>query len=141
MEGAMAATVRRVDYFYAVVDDKPGEAYQLLAHMASGEVSLLAFNGIPLGMEKTQLVVFPEDAARLQHVAAREGLALTGPHHAFLIHGDVNLDALVELHRSLYEAGINVVCATGVTDGRGGFGYVVYVRHEDFQQAAAVLGV
>ncbi len=137
----MAATIRRVAYFYAVVDDKPGEAYQLLAHLASGEVSLLAFNGIPLGMEKTQLVFFPEDAGQLQHVAAREGLTLTGPNHAFLIQGDDELGALVEYHKRLYEAGLNVVCATGVTDGRGGFGYIVYVRHEDFEQAAQVLGV
>jgi hypothetical protein len=137
----MPANVRRVEYFYAVVDDKPGEAYQLLAHLASAEVNLLAFNGIPLGMEKTQLVVFPEDAAGLHQVAAREGLALTGPHHAFLINGDDQLGSLVDFHRKLYEAGLNVVCCTGVTDGRGGYGYIIYVRHEDFESAAGVLGV
>jgi hypothetical protein len=92
-------------------------------------------------MEKTQLVVFPEDAGRLQKIAALEGLQLTGPNHAFLIHGDADLAALVDLHRRLYEAGINVVCATGVTDGRGGFGYIIYVRHTDFDRAAALLGV
>jgi hypothetical protein len=137
----MATNVRRVEYFYVVVDDKPGEAYQLLGHLATGEVHLLAFNGIPLGMEKTQLVVFPEDAGRLQRIAAVEGIQLTGPHHAFLIHGDADLAALVELHRRLYEAGVNVVCATGVADGRGGFGYIIYVRHADFDRAADLLGV
>jgi prephenate dehydratase len=137
----MAAAIRRVAYFYAVVDDRPGEAYQLLAHLASGEVNLLAFNGIPLGMEKTQLVFFPEDEGQLEHVAAQEGLTLTGPQHAFLIQGDNELGALVEYHRRLYEAGLNVVCASGVTDGRGGFGYIIYVRHEDFERAAQVLGL
>ena len=137
----MPARIRRVEYFYAVVDDKPGEAYQLLAHLASGEVNLLAFNGIPLGMEKTQMVVFPEDATRLRHVADQQQLQLQGPHHAFMIHGDDELGALVDLHRKLYESGVNVVCATGVTDGRGGFGYIVYVRHEDFENAAEVLGL
>jgi hypothetical protein len=137
----MAVTIRRVAYFYAVVDDKPGEAYQLLAHLASADVNLLAFNGIPLGMEKTQLVVFPEDEARLMHVAAQEGLRLSGPNHAFLINGDDQLGALIDYHRKMYEAGVNVVCATGVTDARGGFGYIIYVRHEEFDRAAAALGV
>lgn len=136
----MAASLRRVEYFYTVVEDKPGEAYKLLANLASGEVNLLAFNGIPLGMEKTQLVVFPEDASRLQHVAARQGFQLTGPQHAFLIHGDDELGALVEYHRRLYEEGLNVVCCTGVIDAHGGFGYIIYVRHEDFEEAARVLG-
>jgi hypothetical protein len=137
----MAASVRRVDYFYTVVEDKPGEAYQLLAQLASGEINLLAFNGIPLGMDKTQLVVFPEDTQRLQHVASLHRLQLTGPQHAFLIRGDDELGALVDYHRRLYEAGVNVVCASGLTDGRGGFACLLYVRHEDFEEAASALGV
>lgn len=137
----MAATIRRVDYFHAVVDDRPGEAYQLLVHLATADVNLLAFNGIPLGMEKTQLVVFPENTARMVHAAAQEGLRLNGPNHAFLITGDDHLGALVDTHRTLFDASINVVCATGVADGRGGFGYVIYVRNEDFERAAAALGV
>jgi hypothetical protein len=137
----MAFSVRRVDYFYTVVDDRPGEAYQLLAHLASGNVNLLAFNGIPLGMEKTQLVVFPEDAGRLHEVAKEQGLELAGPNHAFLINGDDQLGALVDFHRKLYEGGVNVSCCTGVTDGSGGYGYIIYVRNEDFQRAAGVLGI
>ena len=31
--------------------------------------------------------------------------------------------------------------STGVTDGRGGFGYVIYVRPEHFQSAASALQV
>jgi hypothetical protein len=137
----MSVVVRRVSYFYTVVDDKPGEAYQLLGRLASADVNLLAFNGIPLGMEKTQLVVFPEDESRLHAMAEREGLHLTGPHHALLITGDNELGSLVDFHRQLYEAGLNVVCASGVSDGRGGFGYIIYVRHDDFEKAAELLQV
>jgi hypothetical protein len=137
----MAAIVRRVEYYYALVDDRPGEAYQFLSNLATSDVNLVAFNGIPVGLAKTQLVVFPEDPGKLRHAAALEGLTLTGPQHAFLIQGDDELGVLVDLHRRLYEAGVNVVSANGVTDGRGGFGYVVYVRHEDFERAADTLGV
>ena len=135
----MAATVRRVAYFYLVVEDRPGEAYRLLSGIASGGVSLLAFNAIPLGMNKTQLVLFPEEVDLLARVAEEQGLALSGPQHAILIQGDDHLGALANVHRQLFEAGVHVVCSSGLTDGRGGFGYLVYVRHEEFERAASVL--
>jgi hypothetical protein len=137
----MAVTVRRVSYYYVVVQDRPGEAYRILANMESGGVSLLAFNAIPLGMEKTQLVLFPEDESRLARVASGKGLSLEGPQRAFLISGDDRLGALVDLHRRLSDAKINVICSSGVTDGMGGFGYVLYVRNEDYDAAARQLGV
>ena len=87
----MAVTVRRVGYYYVVVQDRPGEAYRLLANMESGGVSLHAFNAIPLGMEKTQLVLFPEDEARLARVAEEQCLSLEGPQRAFLVTGDDRL--------------------------------------------------
>ncbi len=135
------AVVRPVEYFYAIVEDKPGEAYKVLRQMASAEINLLAFNAIPLGMEKTELVIFPEDAARLARVAEQAGLMLRGPHRAFLIQGDDELGALVEIHRKLAEANVNVLSSSGVTDGRGGYGYLVYVRADDYAAAARALGV
>ncbi|MGE3843303.1 MAG: hypothetical protein AB7I50_17165 [Vicinamibacterales bacterium] len=135
----MGAHVRRIDYFYTVVEDRPGEAYELLGHLSDAEVRLLAFSGLPLGMSKTQLVVFPADTGRLQHVAALEGLELTGPQHAFLITSDDHLNSLLDLHRRLFLAGINVVCATGMADETGRFGYIVYVRQEEYERAAEAL--
>jgi hypothetical protein len=137
----MAASVRPVEYFYAIVEDRPGEAYRFLKDMASAEINLLAFNAIPLGMDKTEVVVFPDDSARLMRAAEKLGLSLRGPYRAFLIQGDDELGALVGLHRRLSDAGVNVMSSSGVTDGKGGYGYVVYVRNEDFDRAGAALGV
>jgi hypothetical protein len=137
----MAATVRPVEYFYAIVEDRPGEAYRFLNDMASAEVNLLAFNAIPLGMDKTEVVLFPDDVSRLARAAEKLGLSLRGPHRAFLIQGDDELGALVDLHRRLSEARVNVMSSSGVTDGRGGYGYLVYVKNEDFDRASAALGV
>jgi hypothetical protein len=137
----MAARVRPVEYFYAIVEDKPGVAYTFLKDLASAEINLLAFNAIPLGMEKTELVLFPEETSRLARAAEKLGLMLRGPHRAFLIQGDDELGALVNLHRRLADAKVNVLSSSGVTDGRGGYGYIVYVRGEDFDAAARTLGV
>lgn len=137
----MAATVRPVEYFYAIVEDKPGEAYRFLENMASAEINLLAFNAIPLGMDKTEVVLFPDDVSRLARAAEKLGLSLRGPHRAFLIQGDDELGALVDLHRRLSDARVNVMSSSGVTDGKGGYGYLVYVKNEDFERASAALGV
>jgi len=133
--------IRRVEYFHATVKDQPGEAYQLLSHLATAAVNLLAFNAVPVGPEQTQLVIFPESVESLAQAAERTGLIMTGPQRAFLIQGDDKLGALVDLHRKLSDARINVYASSGVTDGVGGYGYVLYVRSEHYEDAAAALGV
>jgi hypothetical protein len=133
------ASIRRATYYYLMVKDRPGEGYRLLSHLADQGADLLAFNAVPLGGETTQLVLFPADAAHFAKAAERIGLSLTGPQHAFLITGDDRLGAFAEIHRKLAEAGINVFASSGVTDGRGGFGYVIHVRPEDHERAAHVL--
>jgi len=137
----MAATLQAVRYFYITVKDQPGQAYKFLSTLSAADVNLLAFNIVPVGLEQTQLVVFPEESQTLLAAAQSRGLGISGPQHAFLIQGDDQLGALVQYHRLLAEANINVYASSGVTDGRGGFGYVLYVRSEDFDRARSALGI
>lgn len=137
----MATKIQRVDYFHATVRDRPGEAYRLLSQLASSGVSLLAFSAIPAGPEHTQLMLFPKSPDSLMRAAGVTGMVLTGPQHAFLIQGDDELGALAETHRRLFDANVNVYASTGVADGQGGYGYVIYVRSDDFEDAARALGV
>jgi len=137
----MAAKIRRATYFHATVRDEPGEAYRLLALLAASNVNLLAFNAIPMGRENTQLMLFPEHAELLARVAAEKGIALSGPHPAFLIRGDDELGALVDMHERLATARINVYASAGVSADCGRYGYLLYVSPQDFENAATVLGV
>jgi len=43
------------------------------------------------------------------------------------------------LHKKLYDAGINIYASNGVTDGKGDYGYVLYVRPEKFESAKEML--
>ena len=137
----MAVRVRRVEYAYVTVRDRPGEAYQLLAALAEKGVELLAFGTFPTGPGHTQLQLFPADFEQLIIAASETGMILTEPNVAILVQGDDELGALVDIHRSLYDASVNVYASTGVTDGQGGYGYVVYVRPEDCDRASAALGI
>jgi hypothetical protein len=137
----VARTIRQIEYFYTMVRDRPGEAYGMLSRLGAAGVNLLAFNAVPAGVDQTQLVLFPENGDFLDQVTAEKGLELEGPHHALLIQGDDELGALSDIHRVLFEAGVNVSASGGVADGRGGFGYVIYLRENDVARAVGALGI
>ena len=136
----MTDAIRRGEYFYAVVDDRPGVLYGLLEYFRSRGVNLVAFTAFPLGDGRSQLDFFPERKQALLDAAEDIGLTLVGPKRAFMIQGEDNLGALVTYHRKLSQAGINVHAASGVTDGAGGFGYVLWVKPEDYEEAARTVG-
>ena len=137
----MSLNIRRVEYFYTTVKDQPGEAYKLLSWLAELGVNLVAFTAVPVGPQHTQLTLFPEDAPSLTHAAVAAGMTLVGPHPAFLVSGDDELGALAGIHSQLHEADVNVYASSGVTDGQGSFGYLIYLRSEDFETASKALGI
>jgi len=137
----MAGAIRKVSYFYVIVDDKPGEGLRLLTRLKDSGVNLIAFTAFPYGSGQSQLDFFPESAEQLIKAAGEEGITLVGPKNAFLIQGEDRSGALVEHHLKLSNAGINVHAANGVSDGSGGFGYVLWVKPEDYDKAAEALGV
>ncbi len=137
----MTAHIRRIEYFYTTVKDEPGRAFDLLSKLAFAGVNLVAFSAVPVGPASTQLVLFPEQPEFLTRFAKEAGLTLTGPQPVFLIQGDDELGALCEIHKRLSDADINVFKSEGVADGRGGYGYLIYVRQGDYEDAARALGV
>jgi hypothetical protein len=141
LEAIMACIVRRVDYFYTTVSDQPGEAYKLLKILADLGVSLLAFVAVPIGPLRTQLTLFPEDAGKLAREAQNDLMVLDGPHPALMVQGDDELGVLADVHMKLAKASVNVYASSGVADGKGSFGYILYVRPEEFARASGALGV
>lgn len=135
----MPFKIRRVDYFYTTVEDQPGEAYKLLSALAKLGINLLAFNGVPSGPMRTQLTLFPDDTHEMVDAATKAGVHLDGPHRALLAQGDDELGALASVHAKLFQADVNVYASSGVSDGRGSFGYVIYVSPGEFDKAASAL--
>jgi hypothetical protein len=135
----MPDTVQIVDYFYAVVGDRPGEARRLLEHMSEKGVNLLAFTAFPVEGNKTQLDFFPDNAQALQDAASEAGIKLVGPKKGILVQGDDRVGALHDHHLKLANANINVHAANGVANGAGRYGYIIWVSPADVQKAAEVL--
>lgn len=135
----MNARVCTAPYYYVRVEGDPDQAYRWLAEAASDEVDLQAFSAIPYGPNHVELTLFPVSADALERSAARHGWNLIGPYRALLIQGDDHLGALRDIHEELEETGVGVYATTGVTGGYGRYGYIVYVREQDFEAAARVL--
>ncbi|MCB0665959.1 MAG: hypothetical protein KDC80_09070 [Saprospiraceae bacterium] len=137
----MAFKIRRVNYYYLTIKDEPGAAYQLLTQFSGLGINLLAFTAIPIGPTSTQLTIFPDDKLDLESLAKKSGLNLEGPHPAFHVQGDDELGALAQVHYKLFVAHVNVYAASGTSDGRGNFGYIIYVKPADYTLAAEALGI
>jgi len=137
----MACNISRVEYFHTTKQNRPGEAYKFLSQLALLNINLLAFNAIPITPTDTELTIFPENPKFMKNEASRAGLYLEGPHPALLVQCDDRLGALADIHKKIYDAGVNVESASGVIDGRGAFGYVIHVKTADFEKAAAALGI
>ena len=137
----MSLIVRPVDYFYGTIASDAQEACRWLSSIAEAGVGLLAFCAVPMGPGHTQLTLFPDDTGRFRDAMRGIEVEMIGPQKAFLVQGDDRLGAIADLYSRLAAAQVEVYSSTGVTDGRGGFGYVLYIRPEHFTRAAGALGV
>jgi hypothetical protein len=135
----MSSEVKEVEYFYALVADKPGEARKLLEFLSERQVNLLALTAFPVGEGKSQLDFFPADSEKLKSAAADAGISLVGPKKAFLVQGEDDVGALYGYHLKLSNAGINVHASNGAVDGTGRFGYVIWVHPDDYEKASKAL--
>jgi hypothetical protein len=136
----MALNVRKAEYFYIRIENSRERAWELLAQLASEEVSLLAFSAVPFGPDYVELTIFPDRSDVFIQLAKSLGLVVAGPQHALLVQGDDQLGALADIQRMLLEADVEIYASSGVTDGSGHFGYVIYFKEADHERAARALG-
>jgi len=135
----VASTVKEVEYYYALVADKPGEARKLLEFLSERMVNLLALTVFPVGEGQSQIDLFPAEPETLKKAAESADIPLVGPKKAFLIQGTDTIGALYDFHLKLSNAHINIYASTGVVDGTGGFGYVIWVAPADYENASKAL--
>jgi hypothetical protein len=136
----MANEIRRADYFYTMVPDKPGEAACILAGLRDAGIGLLAFCGFPQG-RKGQLDFVVADSVSFVKAARKMKIKLSKKKTAFLIAGDDQIGAAAEFMEKLAAVKINVVSMQGITAGAGRFGAILWVKPADIKKAAKALGI
>jgi prephenate dehydratase len=135
----MADTIRRVNYYYTTIPDKPGEGARLLDALRSAGVNLLALHAFP-SARKAQVDFVPASAGAFTAAAQNAKIKLSKPKTAFLLDGDDRVGALAGVLARLSAAKINVTAVTGVCSGMGRYGAILWVKPKDVEKAAAALG-
>lgn len=135
----MATTVRRVEYFYVLAPNRPGEAARMLGALDKAGVNLLAFSGFPQG-RGAQIDFVPEDPKAFRAFARAQKWPLVGPKRAFVLSGDDRKGALGKVLRKLADEKINVTAVDAATAGKGRYGAILFVAQEDTRAAGRVLG-
>jgi hypothetical protein len=135
----MAESIRRIQYFYVMAPDKPGEGARALQTLKQEGVNLLAFSGFPAG-KRAQLDFVPEDPAAFRAAARKAKWKVTGPKVGFLIEGDDRTGVMADLYEKLAAARINITASDAVVAGAGRFGAILWVKPRDVNRTAKVLG-
>jgi hypothetical protein len=136
----MADSIRRMDYFYAMVNDKPGQAAKVVEALAADGVGMLAFSGFPHGKKKSQIVFVPEDAKAFKKLAKRLRLKVSKTKTGFLLQGEDRIGALSRVVGKLAAKKINITAIDAVTSGGGRYGAVLWVKQKNVKKAAKALG-
>ena len=135
----MGDNLRKVDYFYVMVPDKPGQGAKIMAGLAAAGINLLAFSAFPSG-RKAQLDLMPEDSASFKRAAKQLGLELSAKKTGFLFQGDDRVGAFAPMLDKLAAAKINVVAIDAVTSGEGRCSAIFWVESKSVAKAARLLG-
>ncbi len=137
----MADKIRRVDYFYFEVDDKPGEGARVLGKLKDAQVNMLSFTAFPTPGGKAQLTLVPEKADAFVTAAKSAGLTPSGRKECFLVQGGDRVGAIFDVLKRLAEAKINCTAGNACSAGGGSYGMVVFVKPADLAAGARALGV
>jgi hypothetical protein len=135
----MADIVRRVEYYYVTVADKPGAGDLVLSALKESGVNLLAYLGFPTGGGQSQVDLVPEDTPAFLQAAEKAGLTLSEAKHALLIQGDDRVGAAADATAKLAEANVNITAAAATSAGSGRYGMILWVAPSDYERAAGVL--
>ncbi len=136
----MTDQITRVEYYSAIVSNKPGEAARILTAVERAGVNLVAFSGFPEG-RKAQMDFIAADGPALVKAAKSAGAEVSRKKTAFLIQGEDHVGAAAELAAKLAEAKINIVSLQTICAGQNRFGGLLWVKPEDVRKAAKILEV
>ncbi len=134
----MADSVRKVQYGYVTVPNRPGQGARMLLELKKQGVDLQAYSGFP-GKKGSQIDIVTQDMRGLRRVARQNGWTLSKVKKGFLIQGADRMGAVHRHLAKLAEKKINVVAADAVSAGKGRYGMILWVRPKDYARAARTL--
>jgi hypothetical protein len=136
----MADRVRRVNYAYLKVPNRPGQGARITDQLREAGVNLLAYTAFPTRAGKAQVDLIAEDLGPIRSIARRYGWRLSDAKKGFLVQGDDRVGAVHNHLKKLADRKINITATDAVAAGKGRYGMLLWVKPKDYTRAAAALG-
>jgi hypothetical protein len=131
------ATAKRVAYFKAKVEDKPGALLALAKDLKAKNLGLIALKGVGQAGQG-EILVIAKSPDKLRDAWKASG-ALKEEGVAFFLSGTDKTGALVASLDAIANAGVNIVATEAVAVG-GHFGAILWVAPDDLDKTAQALG-
>lgn len=135
----MADRVKKVNYVYVTVPNRPGHGAKVLGELRDSGVNLLAYSGFPAKRGKAQLDLIPEDMGALRRVARKKGWRLSTVKKGFVVQGKDEVGAVHRHVDRLAKNKINIIAADAVAAGKRRYGMILWVKPKDYNRAAKLL--
>ncbi len=132
--------VRRIEYYYTEVPDRPGAGAKVLNALKAARVNLIAYTGFPTTRGRAQLDFVPSNRRAFLAAARKAGIKLVGPKTAFLIQGDDRVGVVADIVTKLGQARLNVVAMNAIAAGKRRYGTILWVKPRNVNKAAEILG-
>jgi hypothetical protein len=136
---AMADRVRKVNYCYTKVSNRPGQGVKVLEQIKDAGIDMVAFSGFPVGKGKAQLDFVTPDTTELRRLAKKNGWRLSKMKKGFLVWGQDKEGAVHRHIKKLADNKISVTAADAVTAGKGRYGMILWVSPKNYARAARTL--
>src|SRR5437762_12407462 len=135
----MSDSVKKVNYCYLMVPNRPGQGAKVFTAIREGGVNLLAHVGFPGRKGKAQLDFVAQNLSKIRSVARRNGWRVSRPKKAFLVQGSDKSGAVNQHFARLAEARIGLTAAAALAAGGDRYGMIVWVKPKDHGVAARAL--
>jgi hypothetical protein len=135
----MADSVRKVQYAYLTVPNRPGHGARTLQELKDAGVDLVAYSGFPV-KKGSQIDMVTADMTGLKRVARANDWKLSKTKKGFLIQGQDRIGAVHRHLNKLAEKKVNVVAADAIAAGKDRYGMILWVKPKDYPKAARALG-
>lgn len=136
----MADAVRKVNYCYVMVPNRPGNGAKILAALKEAGVNLEALVAFPAKGGKAQLDLIAKNMAGVRRVVGKSGLRVSKAKKGFLVQGTDQLGVCHRHLRKLADRKINITAAQALAAGKGRYAMILWVKRKDYGRAAKALG-
>ena len=129
---------KRVTYFKAKVEDKPGALLALLRNLKAKNIGLISLKGVGQG-EQGDILVVAKNPDDLRNEWKASG-TLVEEGTAFFLTGADKTGALLTDFEAIVKAGVNIVAIEAVAAGTR-YGTILWVAPSALEKTAQALGV